>query len=113
MADVIDHSLDGESRFTEIIAILSAGAILTTAVVSLRIFTRTVLLRTIGVDDAFIIAAQILAIGTAVAIGLGKWGKQPFLFGMSHVLTGRRVQRFDGGSGGTLGSSPRRTTYPI
>ena len=112
MADVIDHSLDGESRFTEIIAILSAGAILTTAVVSLRIFTRTVLLRTIGVDDAFIIAAQILAIGTAVAIGR-EVGKTTLPIGMSHVLTGRRVQRFDGGSGGTLGSSPRRTTYPI
>ena len=80
MADVVDHSLDGESRSTEIIAILTAGCILTTAVVSMRIFTRTVLLRTFGVDDAFICVAQMLAIGTTVAIGLGTWGQQPCLF---------------------------------
>ena len=91
MADVVDHSLDGESRATEIIAILTAGCVLTTVVVSLRIFTRTVLLRTFGVDDAFIIASQLLAIGTTVAIGLGTWESQALLFPNVRVLTGLRL----------------------
>lgn len=67
----IDHSLDGESQVDAICAILSVGCILTTGVVCLRIYTRTILLRTFGVEDAFMIAAQLLAIGSAVAIGLG------------------------------------------
>lgn len=73
--EIIDHSLDGESRVDTICAILSVGCILTTAVVSLRIYTRTILLRTFGVEDAFMIGAQLLAIGTAVAIGMGKRNK--------------------------------------
>lgn len=66
-----DHSLDGESRVDVVVGILAAGCIITTAVVSLRIYTRTILLRTFGAEDAFMIAAQVLAIGSAVAIGLG------------------------------------------
>lgn len=92
MEDVVDHSLDGESRSTEIIAILTAGCVLTTAVVSLRIFTRSVLLRTFGVDDAFIIAAQVLNIGTTVAIGLGTFGKQTFLSTCSYTYQAAEVR---------------------
>lgn len=69
----IDHSLDGDSRVAEICAILSVGCALTTAVVGLRIYTRTRLIRAFGFDDAFMLAAQTLAIGTAVAIGLGAY----------------------------------------
>lgn len=68
---VIDHSLDGESRITAIVAILAAGGAITTSVVGLRIYTRAFLLRTFGFEDGFMIAAQTLAIAAAVAIGLG------------------------------------------
>lgn len=67
----VDHALDGESRVAEIIAILSVGCVITSAVVALRVYTRTCLLRTFGADDAFMIAAQVLAIGTGISIGLG------------------------------------------
>ncbi|KAM0270674.1 hypothetical protein ACHAQH_009329 [Verticillium albo-atrum] len=43
--------------------------------VTLRSYTRLVLLHTFGWDDGFMVAAQILAIATAVTIGLeSKWG---------------------------------------
>lgn len=69
----VDHSLDGESRVGEVCAILSVGCALTTIVVTLRIYTRTRLLGVFGFDDAFMVAAQTLAIGTGVSIGLGKF----------------------------------------
>ncbi|KAF9871050.1 integral membrane protein [Colletotrichum karsti] len=73
--DNIDHSLDGESRQGEIIAILVVGSVLSSVAVGLRAFTRLKMLRTFGVDDATMLLAQMLALGSAVAIGLeGKWG---------------------------------------
>ncbi|KAL2756426.1 hypothetical protein ACRALDRAFT_2075680, partial [Sodiomyces alcalophilus JCM 7366] len=70
-----DHSLDHESRFPEICAILVVGAFLSTLTVSLRTFTRLVLLRTFGLDDAIMLVAQVLALASAVAIGLeSKYG---------------------------------------
>lgn len=79
MEEVVDHSLDGESRVATICAILTVGSVLTTAVVTLRIYTRTLLLHTFGIEDAFMIAAQFLAIGSAVAIGLGMSSISPCL----------------------------------
>lgn len=70
--DVIDHSLDHESRFPEICAILVVGSTLSTLCVTLRCYTRLFLIRRFGLDDAVMIGAQILAIGSAVAIGLGE-----------------------------------------
>ncbi|KAK0710546.1 hypothetical protein B0T21DRAFT_78745 [Apiosordaria backusii] len=68
-------ALDEESRVPEIIAILSVASILSTLVVSLRCYSRAVILRTFGLDDAVIIPAQILTLATAVAIGLeAKYG---------------------------------------
>ena len=74
---IIDHSLDGQSRVETICVILAVGCALTTAVVSLRVFTRTHVLGTFGAEDAFMVAAQFLAIGTAIAIGLGMLGHGP------------------------------------
>ncbi|KAK6846442.1 hypothetical protein PG990_007120 [Apiospora arundinis] len=71
----IDHSLDGQGRTKEIIAILAVFSTLSTIVVALRIYTRAVVLRSFGTDDAVIIGALILTIGSAIAIGLeGKFG---------------------------------------
>ncbi|KAK4182336.1 hypothetical protein QBC35DRAFT_445315 [Podospora australis] len=68
-------ALDGESRVGEIIAILSVASILSTIAVALRCYSRAVILRSFGLDDAIIIPAQILTIATALAIGLeAKYG---------------------------------------
>ncbi|KAJ0382942.1 hypothetical protein COL922a_011499 [Colletotrichum nupharicola] len=56
--DNIDHSLDGESRFGEIVAILIVGSVLSSVAVGLRAFTRLCILRTFGMDDMVMIAAQ-------------------------------------------------------
>jgi len=67
--------LDGQSRVGEIIAILTVASILSTLVVVLRCYSRAVILRSFGWDDAVIIPAQILTLGSAVAIGLeSKYG---------------------------------------
>jgi hypothetical protein len=71
MTRLVNHSLDGESRVTEISAILSIFATLTTVVVALRTYARQHLLCAFGADDAFMVAAQVLTIGAAIAIGLG------------------------------------------
>ena len=81
-----DHTLDGQSRFTEIITILAVGGAVTTGVVALRVYVRARLLRTFGAEDAFMIAAQCLAIGTAVCIGLGALSMHPCL--AQRLLTG-------------------------
>ncbi|KAI5460670.1 hypothetical protein BGZ63DRAFT_425160 [Mariannaea sp. PMI_226] len=71
----VDHSRDGESRAPLILAILSVGCALSTIVVGLRSYTRLVLVRAFGLDDAVIAAAQILTIASAVAGGLeSKYG---------------------------------------
>lgn len=57
--DNIDHSLDGESRFGEIVAILIVGSVLSSVAVGLRAFTRLCMLRTFGMDDMVMIAAQV------------------------------------------------------
>lgn len=67
----VDHSLDGQSQVTYIVSILSLATVISTAVVVLRIFTRSRILRTFGADDAVMGIAQLLTIGAAVAIGLG------------------------------------------
>ncbi|OLN96201.1 hypothetical protein CCHL11_03260 [Colletotrichum chlorophyti] len=71
----IDHTLDDESRVAEIVAILVVGSVLSTLAVGLRAFTRVKMLRTFGADDSVMVVAQLLTIGSAVAIGLeSKYG---------------------------------------
>lgn len=67
----VNHALDGQSQVTFIVSILSLATVISTAVVVLRIFTRSRILRTFGPDDAVMGIAQLLTIGAAVAIGLG------------------------------------------
>ncbi|GKT43521.1 satratoxin biosynthesis SC1 cluster protein 4 [Colletotrichum spaethianum] len=57
-ASVVDHSRDGESRFSEILAILVVGSVLSTTAVALRAFTRIKMLRTFGLDDVIMVFAQ-------------------------------------------------------
>jgi hypothetical protein len=68
-----DDPRNGESRHAEIYAILSIGCALSTIAVGLRSYTRLVILRIFGPDDGVIVAAQVLIIASAVAIGLGKF----------------------------------------
>ncbi|KAK3903666.1 hypothetical protein C8A05DRAFT_32607 [Staphylotrichum tortipilum] len=63
-------ALDHESRADEIIAILSIASVLSTLVVAMRTYSRAVILRSFGPDDAIIIPAQILTLASALAIGL-------------------------------------------
>lgn len=52
-------ALDGESRKTEIIVILSVACTLSTLAVVLRCYSRGVILRSFGMDDAMIVPAQV------------------------------------------------------
>jgi hypothetical protein len=54
-----DPALDGQSRVGEIIAILSVASILSTLAVTLRCYSRAVILRSFGLDDAVIVPAQV------------------------------------------------------
>jgi len=67
---VVNHDLDGDTKIPEIIAILSVCCVLTTAIVILRLITRSTIVRIVGVDDWIILVSQIGAIGSAVTIGL-------------------------------------------
>ncbi|KAK4122086.1 hypothetical protein N657DRAFT_681907 [Parathielavia appendiculata] len=74
-ASTPNPALNGESRVGEIIAIISAACVLSTLVVALRCYSRAVILRSFGLDDAVMVPAQILTIASAVAIGLeAKYG---------------------------------------
>ncbi|KAK3377087.1 hypothetical protein B0T24DRAFT_701223 [Lasiosphaeria ovina] len=64
-----DPALDRESRFGEIVAILTIGSVLSTVTLSLRCYARVFLLRCFGRDDGVMVAAQVLTIGSAIAIG--------------------------------------------
>ncbi|TVY73938.1 Satratoxin biosynthesis SC1 cluster protein 4 [Fusarium oxysporum f. sp. cubense] len=61
---------DSSSRSIEIRAILITFSIVSTITVALRIYVRYKVLRSLGWDDRVMAAAQLLAIGSAVAIGL-------------------------------------------
>jgi len=52
-------ALDGESRVSEIIAILSVTTSLSTLIVALRCYTRAFILKSFGPDDAVIVPAQV------------------------------------------------------
>jgi hypothetical protein len=71
-ASMAHRSLEGASRSVEICAVLATFSVLSTITVALRTYIRLVLLRTFGLDDGLMVVAQILAIGSAIAIGLGK-----------------------------------------
>ncbi|EXK77102.1 hypothetical protein FOQG_18184 [Fusarium oxysporum f. sp. raphani 54005] len=61
---------DSSSRSVQIRAILITFSILSAISVTLRIYVRYKVLRSLGWDDRVMAAAQLLAIGSAVAIGL-------------------------------------------
>lgn len=71
-ANMAHRLLDGALRSVEICAVLATFSVLSTITVALRTYIRLVLLCTFGLDDGFMVVAQILAIGSAIAIGLGK-----------------------------------------
>ncbi|KAH7190791.1 hypothetical protein DER44DRAFT_850633 [Fusarium oxysporum] len=74
-ASMAHRSLEGASRSVEICAVLATFSVLSTITVALRTYIRLVLLRTFGLDDGLMVVAQILAIGSAIAIGLeNKYG---------------------------------------
>jgi hypothetical protein len=62
-------ALDGESRVGEIIAIISVAGVLSTLIVALRCYSRGVILRSFGLDDAMMVPAQVLHRGA-----LSTWG---------------------------------------
>ncbi len=62
-----NHSLDHESRVTEVIVILSVACTLSTLVVAMRCYSRLVILRSFGLDDALIIPAQVRRTGSPEA----------------------------------------------
>ncbi|KAK4235415.1 hypothetical protein C8A03DRAFT_36729 [Achaetomium macrosporum] len=67
--------LDGQSRVGEIVAVLTVASILSTLAVVLRCYSRAIILRSFGLDDAIMVPAQILTLASAVAIGLeSKYG---------------------------------------
>ncbi|KAK3936525.1 integral membrane protein [Diplogelasinospora grovesii] len=63
-----NHALDGESKKAEIISILSVCCFLSTALVILRVFTRSYVVRAFGPDDWTLVVAQVLALGAALTI---------------------------------------------
>lgn len=65
-----DPVIDAESRKPEIVAILSVFTAVSTIAVVLRCHARLFLLRCFGLDDAVMVAAQVLTIASAVAIGI-------------------------------------------
>lgn len=68
----VDHSKDGESQVTYIVAVLTVACALSTIVVVLRLFTRLRILNTVGADDFVMAFAQILTLGSAATIFSGK-----------------------------------------
>ncbi len=65
-------AIDAQSRVTEIVVILSVFSIVSTLAVGMRCYARIFILRCFGRDDGVMVAAQVLTIGSAVAIGMGK-----------------------------------------
>jgi hypothetical protein len=60
------------SRSLEIQAVLVTFSVLSATTVALRTYIRSKVLRSFGWDDGLMVVAQVLALGAAVAIGLGK-----------------------------------------
>ena len=54
-----DPALDSQSRVGEIIAIITVTSILSTLAVVLRCYSRAVILRSFGLDDAIMVPAQV------------------------------------------------------
>lgn len=54
-----DHSLDGQSKSELMIGLSAAFTFVCVVVVSARIYTRAIMLRTFGIDDVFIVITQV------------------------------------------------------
>ncbi len=68
----VNHALDGQTKVVEIVSILSVCCTVTTFLVTLRFITRAWIVQAFGADDWVLLVAQVLAIASAVAIGLGR-----------------------------------------
>ena len=110
MADALlrDPAIDAETRKPEIVAILSVFTVVSTLAVALRCHARIFMLRCFGPDDAIMVAAQVLTIASAVAIGLGTF--PPWLPCPPPPLT--PSQKPDTASVATPGSCPSATSSP-
>ena len=64
-------ALNGQSRFGEIVIILSVFSIISTVAVGIQCYARLFILRYFGRDDGVIVAAQVLTIASTLTIGLG------------------------------------------
>jgi hypothetical protein len=69
-------ALDGESRVGEIIAIISTACVLSTLIVALRCYSRAVILRSFGLDDAMMIPAQVRNTGAFVCLEIGGFSQR-------------------------------------
>ncbi len=58
-SDPPDHSLDSQSKKTEIVSILPVCCVLTTTLVTLRVITRVYIVRAFGPDDWTVVVAQV------------------------------------------------------
>ncbi|KAK0652393.1 hypothetical protein B0T16DRAFT_346748, partial [Cercophora newfieldiana] len=71
MANMIPNpALNGQSRFAEIVIILSVFSVISTVAVGMRCYARLFILRCFGRDDGVMVAAQALTLASAIAIGL-------------------------------------------
>ena len=65
-------AIDAETKMPQILGFLIAGATISTIGVVLRIFTRAKIIGKLGADDWTMAIAQVLALASCVAIGLGE-----------------------------------------
>lgn len=52
-------ALDAQTKFPSVLAVLTVGSVLSSTVVTLRLFTRLAIIRTLGLDDFMIAVAQV------------------------------------------------------
>lgn len=69
--NVIDLKDEG-SRITYIVSVVAVMSVLSTLAVVLRIFTRLRILHIYGADDAVMVVAQVMTLGSAVATFAGE-----------------------------------------
>ena len=67
---LVDHSLDGDSKVPEIIAILGVFTALSTLMVVLRVCSRIWITGAFGADDWALVAAQVRELGSRLSTGV-------------------------------------------
>jgi len=105
---IINPALNGQSRFGEIVIILSVFSIISTVAVGMRCYARLFILRCFGRDDGVMVAAQVLTLASAIAIGLGTFS----LSHTNHHPTLTPYQKPNTASATTPGWSHLQTSFP-